>query len=70
MSADQIAKLRPVAQRTSRLGPFRLSTVTETRLPLARAWRSESRYSHLPFSEKKFLGQVAATLNRKDKGMN
>lgn len=55
---------------SSGLRMFRLSTASETLLllPLARAWHAESRYSHLPFSEEKFLKQVMAALGRKDNG--
>jgi len=70
VTATEAAASVPSRPHASSLRLFRLSTVTETLvlLPLARAWHAESRYSHLPFSEKKFLAQVTATLNRKDKG--
>lgn len=37
-------------------------------LPLARAWHAESRYGHLPFSEKKFIETVLAVLRRGERG--
>lgn len=37
-------------------------------LPLARSWHAESQYSHLPFSERKFLTQVIKSLQRQNDG--
>lgn len=70
MSAEEVERLVAPKFRTSTLRMFKLSTASETLLllPLARAWHAESRYSHLPFSEEKFLKQVMAALGRKDNG--
>lgn len=45
---------------------FQLTRVEEVKLllPMAREWHAESRFCHIPFSEKKLLGRVASTLKR------
>lgn len=49
----------------------KLSSVHEAGLllPLVRSWHAESIYSHLPFSERKYLATVIKTLQRGPSGV-
>lgn len=60
--SDKSSEAKP---KTPKLQLFKLSNAREAQviLPLVREWYAESRYAHLPFSEKKFMSNFVAVLN-------
>jgi hypothetical protein len=58
-----------LAEERPRLRVYKLTSAAEVvrLMPLARAWHAESRYAHLPLSERKVLLEVMTSLRRGDK---